>query len=154
MIIQCINCDKKFEVNNSLIPNNGRNIQCGSCNHTWFYNPTKDTETIILPNDNNKNSESINEIEEDTIDEILIKKKNLSKNEDPKELVKFKKSNDFGLGKILSYIVVSIISFVALIIFLDTFKSPLTNIFPDLELLLYNLFETLKDIFLFVKNLF
>ena len=39
MIIECINCSKVFEVNSELIPKNGRNIQCGSCNHVWFYNP-------------------------------------------------------------------------------------------------------------------
>ena len=37
MIITCINCDKKFNVNSELIPNNGRTIQCGSCNHVWFF---------------------------------------------------------------------------------------------------------------------
>ncbi len=37
MIIQCINCNKKFEVNSNLIPSVGRNIQCGSCNHLWFF---------------------------------------------------------------------------------------------------------------------
>ena len=39
MIIDCVNCSKKFEVNASLIPDNGRTIQCGSCNHVWFYKP-------------------------------------------------------------------------------------------------------------------
>jgi predicted Zn finger-like uncharacterized protein len=39
MIIDCIKCTKKFEVNASLIPDNGRTIQCGSCNHVWFYKP-------------------------------------------------------------------------------------------------------------------
>ena len=39
MIIDCIRCTKKFEVNASLIPDNGRTIQCGSCNHIWFYKP-------------------------------------------------------------------------------------------------------------------
>ena len=38
MIIECINCHKKFEVNSDLIPESGRNIQCGSCNHIWFFN--------------------------------------------------------------------------------------------------------------------
>ena len=37
MIIECINCGKKFDVNSDLIPSEGRTIQCGSCNHTWFY---------------------------------------------------------------------------------------------------------------------
>ena len=34
------------------------------------------------------------------------------------------------------------------------FKTPLDNKFPGLELLLYYLFETIKDIILFTKNLF
>ena len=38
MIIECINCNKVFEVNSELIPENGRTIQCGSCNYVWFYN--------------------------------------------------------------------------------------------------------------------
>ena len=37
MIIECINCSKIFEVNAELIPSSGRTIQCGSCNHVWFY---------------------------------------------------------------------------------------------------------------------
>ena len=39
MIINCIKCTKKFEVKATLIPDNGRTIQCGSCNHVWFYKP-------------------------------------------------------------------------------------------------------------------
>ena len=45
MIIECINCSKKFDVNSDLIPDNGRTIQCGSCNHIWFYK--KDYESKI-----------------------------------------------------------------------------------------------------------
>ena len=41
----------------------------------------------------------------------------------------------------------------AVIIFIDTFKYPLSKIVPNLEFLLYNLFESIKDIALFVKNL-
>ena len=54
---------------------------------------------------------------------------------------------------ILSYIIVLIISFAALIILLETFRLPLIVIFPRLELFLYNFFETIKDMFLFSKNL-
>ena len=53
----------------------------------------------------------------------------------------------------LFYFIVSIISFIAIIIVLDTFKSPLSVFFPNIELILYNLFETIKDIYLFIKNL-
>ena len=41
MIIECNNCKKKFEVDSSLIPETGRKIQCGSCEHIWFYMPDK-----------------------------------------------------------------------------------------------------------------
>ena len=60
MIIDCISCSKKFEVNSSLIPENGRTIQCGSCNHVWFYKPQIDTqknETISGVNENQNDSD-------------------------------------------------------------------------------------------------
>ena len=47
-----------------------------------------------------------------------------------------------------------IISFVGLIIILDTFKTYLYNFFPNLEIILFSLYETLKDIELFIKDLF
>ena len=70
-----------------------------------------------------------------------------------KALIKYQKKNQFKLSKFLSYILVLIITFIGLIIILDTFKNPLSIFFPNLELLLFNLFETLKDIFLFIKDL-
>ena len=37
MIICCPNCNKQFKINLSLIPDNGRDLKCGSCDHLWFY---------------------------------------------------------------------------------------------------------------------
>jgi predicted Zn finger-like uncharacterized protein len=37
MIISCPNCNKQFKINASLIPDNGRDLKCGSCDHVWFY---------------------------------------------------------------------------------------------------------------------
>ena len=37
MIITCPNCNKSFKIDKSLIPDEGRDLQCGSCNHFWFY---------------------------------------------------------------------------------------------------------------------
>ena len=51
MIIQCINCNKKFSVNSELIPNKGRTIQCGSCNHIWFFNKYEQDKLINLEKD-------------------------------------------------------------------------------------------------------
>ena len=61
--------------------------------------------------------------------------------------------NEFEKVGLSSLSIVLIISFVAVIIILDTFKSSLSNYFPNLELILYNLFETLRDLILFAKDL-
>ena len=39
MIIQCENCNKKFEIQDKLIPDDGRLLECGSCAHQWHYTP-------------------------------------------------------------------------------------------------------------------
>ena len=159
MIIECANCNKKFEVDPELIPEKGRSIQCGSCDHKWFYK--KDTQETILEINNetpventNQEIKINNDITEDKVDtkkitEEIAKDKIESKKNDVTKTLK--KSNI--LSKIISYLIVAIISFVALIIVLDTFKTPLNNIFPNLELLLFNLYETFEDIGLFLKDL-
>ena len=60
---------------------------------------------------------------------------------------------NFSFSKLLSYILVLIITFVAILLIIDTFKTALYQIFPRLELVMYNFYETLKDISLFVKDL-
>ena len=151
MIIECINCNKKFEVNSDLIPEEGRNIQCGSCNHLWFF---KKDDQIKLENIITKEPLNIPKPK---------KKNNLKKKVDLNDvsfdnrqnsaLVKFENNSSFTISKFLSYILVGIISFITFIIFLDTFKSPLYNYFPNLEFLLFNFYETIVDISLFVKDL-
>ncbi|MDA9108752.1 zinc-ribbon domain-containing protein, partial [Candidatus Pelagibacter sp.] len=37
MIITCNNCNKKFDIDSSLIPDKGRLLQCASCEHKWFF---------------------------------------------------------------------------------------------------------------------
>ena len=149
MIIVCPSCGKNFDVDENLIPDKGRLLKCGSCNQTWFFNKDKNVE--VKP--------SINEFvaeERSNIKKKIIRKptSNFSTNiKKGSELVKYQPKHNFTFGKFLSYIIVSIITFVAIIIVLDTFKDPLSNIFPNLELVLYNLFETLRDLILFAKDL-
>ena len=90
------------------------------------------------------------------IKDIKSKKKTeqLNKTEKKKfEVTKYQAKSSFNITKFLSYILVSIITFVALIILIDTFKSVLYVVFPGLELIIFSLFETLKDIQLFIKDL-
>ena len=147
MIIICPCGEKKFEVDENLIPDKGRLLKCGSCNQTWFFNKNVSEQTEPLIDKPAKQKK------------ILYKDENIDKSvskapiKPGSELVKYKPKYNFTFGKFLSYIIVSIITFVAIIILLDTFKIPLSNIFPDLELVLYNLFESLRDLILFAKDL-
>ena len=163
MIIDCIKCTKKFEVSASLIPDNGRTIQCGSCNHIWFYKPKieqskneiKPEITKPIPNNNdleNKKDNNVNEILS-KIEETNNLEKVANTETTSNGLINKNKKTTFSVSKFLSYFLVFLITFIALIIVLDTFKTPLSSIIPGLEIFLYNFFETLKDLYLFLKNL-
>jgi len=156
MIISCPNCNKQFKINSSLIPDIGRDVKCGSCDHVWFYKiEDNKIEPLPLSDDfadkeiedeiDNKIEENINES-----NDVSLQKDIDDKNDKPVKN-KIKKNTS---GKFFSYLVVSIISFVALIILIDTLKVPLINVFPGLEILLFNLFEILKDIKLFIIDLY
>ena len=151
MIISCGECLKKFEIDSNLIPDEGRLLQCSSCHYKWFYKkkiPDK-TEIILEAQDSNKDKP-----------ETVIKKNNninivndtdSSKKKERKHLYKHTKNNKLSS---LNFILVFIISIVAFIVLLDTFKNPISLIIPDIEFILKSLYETLKDITLFVQDLF
>ena len=75
MIIQCESCSKKFIVNDSDIPKEGRNVQCGYCSVTWLQKPISvSSKTIKLtqkstPSQAEEESFSIDSIQK--IDESL-----------------------------------------------------------------------------------
>ena len=60
-----------------------------------------------------------------------------------------------AIGKLsfFNLFLVILISFLALIIVFDTFKNPIDNVLPGFNFLLNNFYETLKDLFLFFKDL-
>ena len=150
MIISCEQCHKKFEVDSDLIPENGRLLQCNSCNHKWFFKKIKleiDIKSSVKESDK-KISKPINNIQTKSKDNIKNNhKSDRLKNEENHS------SKGISSTKILKILIVSIISFVAFIILLDTIKKPLSLIIPDIEFILTSLYETLKDIFLFIKDL-
>ena len=161
MFITCPNCKKNFKIDLSLIPIDGRDLKCGSCEHIWFYKK-EDKKTDILSSQEDSIDNTVKPVIDEKKIEQIIEDKNYStqsifdkknyKNNENKIPLKNKTKNNTS-GKIFSYLVVSIISFVALIILVDTFKTPLINVFPDLEIILLNLFEILKDIKLFIIDL-
>ena len=176
MIITCNNCNKKFEVNSSVVPEKGRLLQCNGCKHKWFFkkeisnNPIslssinkstdeQDLQSEVINVSKIESSETIKLLDETTNDFAVIEKNsinNIDKNKQIKKKnlePKVEKSIDKKNYNILSLIIVFMISFVALIVIVDTFTNPISKIFPNIEFLLYNLYETIIDIVLFLKDL-
>ena len=175
MIISCKNCDKKFEVDSSLIPEKGRLLECNSCNYKWFFKKdiinepvlpikTKDPVHKIEPTIVENLSQKIDSVEIESPETIKLLDstnkpistiyKNLTKDQIKK--YKIPKNKPIKVKKnynILGLIIVFIISCIALIILLDTFQAPISKIVPDIEFILYNLYETINDISLFFKDL-
>ena len=169
MIITCNNCNKKFDIDSNLIPDKGRLLQCASCEHKWFFkkealentvSPIDEDISVDSVNIFDKNNSSTNE-EESVSDapkdevEVDLEKETKDKieiniDESPQVNTKPKKQKNF---KILNIFIVVIISFVAFIIIVDTFKYPIGKIVPNIEFILYNLYESIKDISLFIRDL-
>ena len=162
MIIECPCKKKKFNIDINLIPAEGRNLQCGSCDRIWFY---KKEDPILEPQQINediatKENEESESSNDDKSNDQKIKqpiKENKKLNSELSAIKKTESKTELDKqtqnSKFFSYLIVFIISLGALIILLDTLKSPLINIFPGLEVLLFNLYETLKDIKLFIIDL-
>ncbi|MGR3663000.1 MAG: zinc-ribbon domain-containing protein [Paracoccaceae bacterium] len=53
MRLICPNCGAQYEVDDSVIPENGRDVQCSNCGHTWFQraanSDTEETEASPSP---------------------------------------------------------------------------------------------------------
>ena len=152
MIIQCENCNKKFEIQDSLIPDEGRLLECGSCAHQWHYTPItkleltdevqiKDepTEQLIVKK-TKKKSKIIKKIYESDADDKI---------DQTNESVTTKQKNI----SFINFLLVGIISFVAIVILVDTFKNQIAYVIPNINLYINELHEILRDIFLFIADL-
>ena len=147
-----------------MIPVEGRDLQCGSCNHVWFY-VINEQNSEVLKLDEEIKIEDIEITSKRKKEKVEYKEQSLEKfktkinNELKKETLEKQKNKTISKNtvnkesKFFSYLIVFIISFIALIILLDTLKTPLINVFPVLEIILFNLFETLQDIKLFIIDL-
>ena len=159
MIISCPSCNKKFEIDATLIPKNGRLLQCGSCSHKWYFKNLALEDNFSQDNFSSQDEYLFKDINLNDVEKKSVERLNkieIPENEDinanrTDEAIDNKSS--LSTSKILNYLLVIIISFIALVILLDTFKVPLSGFLPGLENVLQNLNETLKDIFLFFKDL-
>jgi predicted Zn finger-like uncharacterized protein len=165
MIISCHRCNKKFNIDSKAIPEKGRLLQCSSCSHKWFFKKNIINEQLIATKLSNQNK-GIDKIENKSADTIELLDRSINNNPPTKKTLINNgiKLNEIHTTKnvltynkkaynILGSITLFIISFVTLIIVVDTFKVPISKIIPNVEFMLYNLYESIIDIFLFFRNL-
>ena len=105
-----------------------------------------------MPTQSQKNSETLIRLESriETIERNHLRHIEIDINESTQLNAKLKKQKN---SKILNIFIVAIISFVAFIIIVDTFKHPIGQVVPNIEIILYNLYESIKDISLFIRDL-
>ena len=150
MQISCKNCLKRFEVDDRLIPASGRMLQCSSCEHKWYFTKNQIIkEKKIEFSDPNKieYTDQPNERHEKKEIQELINQKYIN-NIETKNKRKSQNINYFN------FFLAGIISFTALIILIDTFQNQISLIYPNIDIILDNLYESLEDIRLFFIDLF
>ena len=163
MIISCPECNKRFNINQNLIPEDGRLLQCSSCMHKWhFIIKKKDeiieepiiSEQVITEDKNQENkinpSEEFKPIENKTIEKELKKTQKVKNKVKKKEQKRIKKDKPI---KLVNMLIVIIISVAALIIIIDTFRLELSKYMPFLNPMLNNFYAILADINSFIKDL-
>ena len=176
MIIKCNNCNKNFDLDSGLIPEKGRLLQCNSCDHKWFFKKEIKEKSVPIVKIKNiadepaplkeevtrvemETKETIDLLDRVTDDISAIEKISTQKNIEKKEISiegktpNIKTSSNKKIYNILCLTIVFIISFIAIIIVLDTFQKPISMFLPNIEFILYSLYETINDIVLFFSDL-
>ena len=143
MIIECQNCNKKFDLEDKLIPSKGRLVQCGFCHSQWHQLPNNTTSSL----------------KEKVIDKVDISKdeaKEQSINKTKKIRSKVRDKQEFKNKNIgfFSYIFIFLISIIAFFLIAETFEYQINNIFPNFGNYIIHVYETLNNILILIKDLF
>ena len=159
MIISCPECNKRFNIDQNLVPENGRLLQCSNCMHKWHFIIEKKEEIIEQPikseeiiTESKNQEKKINPSQEFIpIEEEIVEKK-LKKEQKVKKKEQKRKKKDKPI-KLLNMIIVTIISVAALIIIIDTFRIELSKYMPLLNPMLDSFYAIIADINSFIKDL-
>ena len=162
MIIECPACSKKFNINEKLIHDEGRLLKCGNCEHTWFFKKeenikSEEETTKISQIEENKSEINIEPVKESVKQTKKIRKKiskkTSTKESTSKELVSIDKNSVSNENNIIKKIFLIIISIIAFILVIDTFKNQISVIFPGIINMSDSLYLVINDLKLFIKDL-
>ena len=152
MIIVCPCDQKSFNIDDKLIPKEGRLVKCGVCNHTWFFKPSENIEKkqdAATPNTTIKEEENREFIRVKQNKEAIKPKEDKTKEINTPNVPTAKEiCKNFS-----KLFLVFLITIIAIVILIDTFKVPLGYIIPNINFYLDNLYQSLIDIKLFTINL-
>ena len=159
MIISCPECSSRFNIDQNLIPEDGRLLQCSNCMYKWHFiiekkekiieQPIKSEEIITESKNQEKKinpSQEFIPTEDETVEKKLKKEQKVKKKEQKR------KKKDKPI-KLLNMIIVIIISVAALIIIIDTFRIELSKYIPFLNPMLDSFYAIIADINSFIKDL-
>ena len=86
MIIECPACSKKFNIDEKLIPDEGRLLKCGNCENTWFFKKDENIKAEAETTKINEIEEKKSEINLDPFKETNKQKKKIRKKISKKSL--------------------------------------------------------------------
>ncbi len=163
MIISCPECSKRFNIDQNLIPEDGRLLQCSNCMHKWHFvikkneeiieEPIKSEEVIIENKNQEKKinpSQEFIPIEDESVEKELKREQKVINKVKKKDKKRNKKNKPI---KLLNMIIVIIISVAALVIIIDTFRIELSKYIPFLNPILDSFYAIIADINSFIKDL-
>jgi len=77
MIITCPNCKKKFQIDPNLLPVEGRDLQCGSCENIWFYKVENENSLPLTLNEDLLNTKVEDNLPKKEIEKITDKNESI-----------------------------------------------------------------------------
>ena len=159
MIIDCPKCSKKFNIADNLIPEEGRLLKCGKCENTWFYNKkekiikTENNEIKVIDNEKTQITKELQKEPKIKKKKINNPKKITIKQSTSKELVSVNKNVKDKEGNIIKKFFVIVLSLLAVILLIDTFKIQISSFYPEIIMTMDSLYIVINDLKLFFKDL-
>ena len=143
MIVECPSCGKNYKVDDSLIANNGRLVQCSNCNNKWIVKKEIKIDEVERDDQNLRNNNQTNK--ENTISpDINGENNHVSETKKPVE----KKIGFFSI------LIVFLISLFALFLFLETFKYQISLKWKNFDIYINNIYEIFDYMLILIKDLF